>query len=447
MTAISALDLSSLVSPRQYTKAPPLNVLGALREQASVVWVDEPVLDDWPGGNGFWLVLRHKEAGQVLKQARLFSSALGGTQMLDPASQQDLHFVQRMMLNMDPPEHSRFRRLLSASFTSRAVTAVEERIREHARGIVDKLAQDFCRNGQGTCDFAADIAADMPLLTLAEIFGMPAEDRFLMYDWANRVIGFQDPDYATSAAFDPASGSDMASAASALRPKPDDNGVMPDPRTREGMPDLYHYAQLLAEHKRRTPGNDIMSLLLSAMDGEQGISNAEFENLFWLFCVAGNETLRNGIPGGMLALLQHPKQLARLRTEPDLIPGAVDEMLRWWTPVMNFRRTAAQDCELDGQAIKTGDKVVVSFISANRDSAVFANPDTFDIDRTPNPHLAFGYGPHFCLGAQFARCQMESIFSEVLSRLTDFEIAGELSFLRSNFQRGIKRFPIRFSIR
>ncbi len=285
----------------------------------------------------------------------------------------------------------------------------------------------------------------MPLLSLADILGMPPEDRYLMYDWANRVIGFQDPDYKVSDAFDQSCASDIAREALKLRPQPDAQGNMPNPRAKTGMPDLYRYARLLAEHKRRSPGEDVMSILLVQVDAEGGqLSIEEFENMFWLFSVAGNETLRNGIPGGMLALLQHPQAMQQLRSDPGLLPLAVDEMLRWWTPVMIFRRTAAQDTKLGEALIRAGDKVVVSFVSANRDEEVFDNPTQFDIKRSPNPHYSFGYGPHFCLGAQLARTQMQAIFGELLRRLDHIELAGEIRYLRSNFQRGVKYLPVRW---
>jgi cytochrome P450 len=299
---------------------------------------------------------------------------------------------------------------------------------------------------RGECDFAKDLAADLPLLTLAEVLGVPQQDRWLLFDWSNRVIGYQDPDYASSAEFDSSGGTPMAREAVALRPTPDSGGRMPDPRTREGMPDLYAYAHLLADEKRRRPGHDVMSILLAQVDEDGGqVSVEEFENMFWLFAVAGNETVRNGLPGGCIALLDHPAAQDELRADPALMPGAVDEMLRWWTPVMTFRRTAAADCELAGQRIRAGDKVVVSFASANRDETVFAGADRFDIHRHPNPHLVFGHGPHFCLGAHLARTQMAALLREVLARTSTLSYAGEPSHLRSNFQRGVKRLPMAWS--
>jgi cytochrome P450 len=340
---------------------------------------------------------------------------------------------------MDPPEHSRLRRLLSRSFTSRAIAQLEYRIKSHAQHICDRVF----KTPQGECDFAKDVAADLPLLALADVLGMPEQDRWLLFDWSNRVIGYQDPDYAESAEFDPAAGTPMAIEAHSLRPQPDNDGRMPDPRTRAGMPDLYAYAHLLAQQKRRHPGDDVMSILLAQSDDSGGqVTSAEFENMFWLFAVAGNETLRNGLPGGCIALLEDLDAQDELRADAGLAQAAADEMLRWWTPVMTFRRTATADCEIGGQRIHKSDKVVVSFTSANRDEAVFTAPDRFDIRRTPNPHLVFGHGPHFCLGAQLARAQMRALFEEVLARTTSLRYAGQPSYLRSNFQRGVKTLPV-----
>ncbi|GAA0919111.1 cytochrome P450 [Virgisporangium ochraceum] len=434
-------DTEVVFDPDTYVTGVPYDALARLRREHAVVWVEEKPVLGWPGGPGFWLVLRHADVGSVLRRPRLFSSWLGATQTRDPATPEALAYVRTMMLNMDPPDHSRLRRLLARSFTPRAVDALTDRIRSHARAICDRV---FVGAG-GECDFATDIAADLPLLTLADLLGMPECDRGLLFDWSNRVIGYQDPDYASSASFDPSSGSPMARAAAALRPPP---GSLPDPRTREGMPDLYAYAHLLAGEKRRRPGDDVMSILLAQVDDDGGrVSVEEFENLFWLFAVAGNETLRNGLPGACVALLEHPDAQDRLRAEPDLLPNAVEEVLRWWTPVMTFRRTATADCELGGRQVRRGDKVVVSFTSANRDEAVFASPDRFDVDRAPNPHLVFGHGPHFCLGAHLARMQMRELFAEVLRRTSALRGAGRPDRLRSNFQHGVKHLPVAWTAR
>jgi len=446
MTATARPDTEVVFDPATYTEGVPFGALARLRRDSPVVWVDEIPILGWPAGPGFWLVLRHADVGSVMRQPQLFSSWLGATQIRDPVTPAALGYVRSMMLNMDPPAHSRLRTLLARSFTPRAVARLDERIRGHARALCERAFAG--RVGRGECDFAKDVAADLPLLTLADVLGMPEQDRWLLFDWSNRVIGYQDPDYAASAAFDPSGGTPMAAEALALRPAPDASGRMPDPRTRDGMPDLYAYAHLLADAKRRRPGDDVMSILLAQVDDDGGrVSVEEFENMFWLFAVAGNETIRNGLPGACIALLEHPEAQDALRADPGLMPAAAEEMLRWWTPVMTFRRTAMADCELGGQPIGAGDKVVVSFASANRDEAVFADADGFDIRRHPNPHLVFGHGPHFCLGSHLARAQMRALFAEVLSRTSALDFAGQPSYLRSNFQRGVKRLPVAWAAR
>ena len=424
--------------PQTYVDGAPLEVLDRLRETGpGVAWVEEPPAPGSAGGPGYWLVLRHADVKAVLRDPGTFSSAMGATQVRDPATEEDLSYVRRMMLNMDPPEHSRLRKPVQRSFTVRAVARLEEQIAGHVDDILDRT---LTTPGE-VVDFAKDVAADLPLLTLADVLGVPPQDRMLMFDWSNRVIGFQDPDYATSSAFDPASGTEMARTALASRPSADAVGRMPDPRSREGMPDLYAYAHLLAREKQQSPGDDVMSILLAQ---EDAIDVEEFENMFWLFAVAGNETLRNGLPGGMHALLTHPEAQRRLRAEPGLVGPAVEEMLRWWTPVMVFRRTATKDCEINGQAVAAGQKVVVSFLSANRDPRVFDDPGSFRVDRGSREHLTFGHGPHLCLGAHLARVQMRTMFTELLRRTTWLEPAGEPALLRSSFQRGIKRLPMRW---
>lgn len=417
-----------ITDPDTYVRGVPYDELARLRRESPVVRVDD-----------FWAVLRHADVRTVLRDPSLFSSQLGGTQIRDPASAADLAYVRRMMLNMDPPEHGRLRGLLTKAFTPRAVAKLTERIETSARDLVAAVS------GQGECDFAK-VAADLPLLTLAAVFGVPEQDRRLMYDWSNRVIGYQDAEYAVSSTVSEAEASDLARAALAVRPSPGPDGSMPDPRTRAGMPDLYAYANALGEYKREHPGDDVMSTLMQHV-GDDGarVSLTEFENLFWLFSVAGNETLRNGLPGGMLALLSHPAEYRRLLADRSLLPAAVEEMLRWWTPVMNFRRTATVDTRLSDVDIRGGDKVVVWFSAANRDADVFDDPDTFDIGRTPNDHLTFGHGPHFCLGSHLARVQLRAMFGAVLDLLGEVTLAGEPVRLRSTFQNGLKSLPIRWA--
>ncbi len=423
-------DAARILSPDTYAHGMPYDAFRRLRARAAVVRFEEP---------GLVAVLRHAEVRQVLRSPRLFSSHLGGTQITDPATPQDLAAVRRMMLNMDPPDHSRLRSLLARAFTPRAVGQLAARIRSRARALVDAVAE------RGECDFATEVAADLPVATLAEILGVPATDRALLYDWSNRVVGYQDQEYAACHTVDPDSMSEAARHALRLRPQPDAEGRMPDPRSRSGMPDLYAYAHRLGESKRNGTPEDIMGVLMRQVDGDGGrVRIEEFEQLFWLLTVAGNETLRNGLPGGLIALISHPDQYRRLREDRSLLPGAVEEMLRWWTPVLHIRRTATADTELGGLPISAGEKVVVYFGSANRDERVYPDPDAFDVARAPADHLAFGHGPHFCLGAQLARLQMREMFAAVLDRFGEVELAGEPRRLRSDFQNGVKHLLIRW---
>jgi cytochrome P450 len=425
-------DTAAIVNPDTYLRGVPHDVFARLRAQAAVVWMDEPAVPPWPAGPGFWGVVRHAEIKQVMRDPATYSSWERATQIIDPPDEKALAFVRQMMLNQDPPRHSRLRKMLTRAFTPRAIARLEDRIAGWARELVDEVADD------GGCDFA-ELAADLPLRTLAEIFGVPHEDRWLMYDWSNRVIGYQDQEYAVSAKASAEGSTEMAKRAMALRPAPDDHGLLPDQRTREGMPDLYAYAHDLAEHKRRVPGDDVLTNLVA-----EGITTAEFENMFWLFSVAGNETLRNALPGGMHALLSHVDQHRKLLRDRALLPGAVEEMLRWWSPVMRFRRTAVTDTVLGGQEIKAGDKVVLWFSSGNRDERVFDDPDTFDVTRTQGDHLSFGHGPHYCIGAHLAKVQTRALFTAVFDRLGEVHPDGEISRLRSNFQHGVKHLPVRW---
>jgi cytochrome P450 len=445
MTRVAVPDTALIADPAVYERGVPHEALRRLRHNAPVVWVDQPT-SAIPGlppvpGDGFWAVLRHAEVEQVLRSPRLYSSHLGGTQIFDAPFPPILDELRRMMINMDPPDHSRLRGLLTKAFTPRAVGRLVERIQQRATALVDAVSEN------GSADFAKEVAADLPLLTLADILGVPESDRWLMFDWSNRVIGFQDTEYSASASFDAQGGTEMARRALAERPVPDENRRMPDPRMRAGMADLYAYARELGEYKREHPGDDVMSILMQQVDSDGGrVAVAEFENLFWLFSIAGNETVRNALPGGLYALLHRPDQYQLLRRRPDLVRSAVEEMLRWWTPVIHFRRTATEDTEVAGTPIAAGQKVVAFFVSANRDELVFDDPDRFDISRSPNPHLAFGHGPHFCIAAHLAREQMRAMLSAVLARWSHIEPAGEPVRLRSNFQNGIKHLPIRWAL-
>ena len=439
-------DDLDIFDPRLYgTVGVPHDRFARLRREAPVHRQRERPVLGWPAGPGYWAVMGHRDCRDVLRQPQLFSSHDGATQIRDPHPI-DLAFVQRMMLNLDPPEHSRLRTLVGKGFTRTNVRRLEEQIRARARALVDAVAE------RGEADFSTEVAADLPLMTLAEVLGVPANDRVLLYDWANRVIGYQDADYAASDQFDAeaSAATPMAAAAHRHRVEPGTaraDGRPYDPRSREALVDMFAYAHALADWKRHHEGDDVMSVLLRAEHEGRGLSAEEFENLFFLFAVAGNETLRNGLPGGLYSLLTNPDQYRRLVAEPTLLPTAVEELLRYWTPVIHFRRTATADTTLGGRRIRAGDKVVVYLASANRDEAQFGpTADRLDVTRTPNDHLTFGLGPHFCLGAHLARLQLSALYGEVLWRLPDLELAGPIERLTSNFQQGIKHLPIRWRV-
>jgi cholest-4-en-3-one 26-monooxygenase len=267
---------------------------------------------------------------------------------------------------------------------------------------------------RGSFDFVTEIAAELPLLVIAELLGVPAEDRHKVFEWSNSLVGFDDPEYNTSM--------ETGKIASAQ---------------------MWAYANQLALERKEHPLGDLVSVLMEAeVDGDR-LTEMEFDSFFLLLAVAGNETTRNLISGGMRALIEHPDQRARVLADPTLLPSTIEEMLRWVSPLIHFRRTATRDVEMHGKTIREGDKVVIFYPSANNDERVFVNPHTFDVSRSPNDHLAFGIGEHFCLGANLARLEIRLIFEEMLKRLPDLELAGPVRRLRSNFLNGIKAMPVK----
>ncbi|MFB7471350.1 cytochrome P450 [Kitasatospora sp. NPDC056184] len=419
--------------PGTYAEGVPHELFRELRTAAPVCWVEEPPVGEWPAGPGYWAVLRHADVKHVLRTPELFSSHLGATQIRDPDSAADLAFARTMMLNQDPPDHARLRRIVAAAFTPRALRELADGIEERAARLVAEVRP------LGGTDLVP-LAADLPVWTLARIMGVPEQDRQLLVDWSNRVIGYQDADHADSRTADPSGLTALGRAAPAHRPTtrttPDGRPV--NPRSRAALADMFAYAHALAEQP--PPGSIVARLR------EAGLSTAEFETMFFLFGVAGNETLRNGLPGGLYTLLTHPDQHRLLLSRPELTASAVEEMLRHWPPVLDFRRTATRDVELGGRLLRRGDKVVVHHASANRDGTVFPDPDRFDITRSPNDHVSFGYGPHFCLGAQLARLQMAAMLRHLLTGLPGLELAPGAAPRRlvSNFQNGLKDLPVRW---
>jgi cytochrome P450/NADPH-cytochrome P450 reductase len=315
------------------------------------------------------------------------------------------------MLNMDPPEHTALRKIVNRAFTPQAIRRqLAEAIERHARAVVD----DLCELGEA--EFVTSVAAEMPLRVLADVLGVPTEDRHLLYSWTNRLVGLDDPEY----------GGDPQAFLSAFT-------------------EMFAYARAKTEEKRAQPADDLWSLVVNAeVDGER-LSGGDLDRFFQLLVIAGNDTTRNLVANTLLTLSEHPEQFARLRADLSLLPGAIEEVLRYSPSVIQFRRTATRALELGGQAIAENDKVVINYASANRDEAVFTDPDRFDITRDPNPHISFGDGTHFCLGANLARLQTRVLLTELFTRLPDIVVDGPPQRLRSSFMNGIKHLPVRFS--
>ncbi|MFG2886721.1 cytochrome P450 [Streptomyces sp. NPDC048297] len=410
--------MPDIFDPRRYAAGVPYDDYRLLRDEHPVAWQDEPEVLGWPAGPGFWAVTRHADVVRVLKDATAYSSFVGATQIRDP-DPDDLPFIRRMMLNQDPPGHGRLRRLVSRAFTPGRVDRFAAVARDRARTLLAQ-AVERARTGDGTVDLVTAVTDEYALLNLADLLGVPESDRRLLLRWTQRVIGYQDPDEAGPAVRDEA-------------------GRPVNPRSPAMLRDMFAYARQLADHKRRQPGDDIMTTL--AHDGE--LAPAELEMFFFLLTVAGNDTVRGAAPGGLLALAEHPRAYELLRAGKVDLPSAVEELLRWHPPVLTFRRTAARDTELAGSRIRAGDKVVVFHASANRDERVFTAPDLLDLARTPNPHVSFGDGPHVCLGAHFARLQLRLLHEEVLRALPAPRLAGPPQRLVSNFINGIKSLPVR----
>ncbi len=399
---LADVDLCNL---DQFETGVPHHVFKLLRAESPVHRHAEP-----NGGPGFWVVTKYHDLMNVSKNPGTFSSYKGGTNIFDVEPEQ-LSQTRMIMLNMDPPAHSKYRKLVSQGFVPRIVSRLEEHVREMTRHIVDSIA------ARGECDFVTEVAAELPLQVIAEFLGVPLADRHKVFEWSNRLIGFDDPEF---------------------------NGNAKEEGMRAAT-EMYMYANQLALERRDHPRDDLVSVLMRGeVDGER-LSEMEFDSFFLLLAVAGNETTRNLISGGMLALIEHPEQRARLVADMSLLPTAVEEMLRWVSPVMHFRRTATRDTELRGQKIGEGEKVVIFYPSVNRDEEIFPDGDQFNVSRSPNEHLAFGIGEHFCIGSNLARLEIRLMFQELLTRLPDIELAGPVHRLRSNFINGIKRMPVRFT--
>jgi len=387
-------------------------IFAKLRDEAPVSFHAEPVPppdSTFPQGPGFWAITRHADVMQVSRDPDTFHSA---PSVNIPDIPPEIAEWLGSMINMDAPKHTKLRLIVNRGFTPRQVARIEHTVREQAREIVERVAP------LGECDFVSEIAAALPLQIICDMMGIPRADNRRIFELTNVILGVGDPEYVQSM-------EDLVAA---------------------GM-ELFQYGLALAEDRLANPRDDIATALMHAeIEDEHGrhrLTASELGSFFLLLVVAGNETTRNAISHGMLALTQHPDQRKLwLDDFETLAPGAVEEIVRWATPVIHFRRTATRDTVVGGQPIRAGDKVVMFYNSANRDERAFDDPYRFDVTRTPNEHVGFGAGgPHFCLGANLARREIRVMFEELLHRLPDIEVTGEPAMLQSAFIHGIKRMP------
>lgn len=408
---------ADITDPETYTRGVPHAAFERLRRHDPVSWWDES-----DGGNGFWAVTRYDDLLHVSRNVDVFSSAQGIR--LEEMTPEEA-VARTTMMELDPPQHTAYRRLVSKPFSRREVYAYEHSIRLLARSVIEDALAAGTR-----FDFVDRIAKQLPMRMLGALLGVPDGDGPWLVDKGDALLGNSDPEFTTH----PVGLVDT-----------DEFRMMPF-RSPAGI-DLFRYAQEQARLRRLHPTDDVISdLLRPKVDGEE-LSEHEFNNFFTLLVAAGNDTTRYTMTAGLKALIEHPAQASELRdavgVNPDLVASAVEEILRWGTVTMHFRRTATRDVQLGGRAITVGQKVVIWFISADHDDAQFDEPFSFDIHRSPNPHVAFGLmSPHLCLGAQLARMEIKVLLEELLPRLADVRRDGPIDRLRSNFISGIKRMPI-----
>lgn len=395
----------------------PWRMFHTLRHEDPVHWQPEEAPN-----SGFWAVTRHADIARVDRDAETFTSTrFVNLEEVD----EDQTRKRASILELDGVRHRALRSLLQRQFGSAVISSYTDFLRGLTARTLDAAL------AKGSFDFVKEISADFPINVLARLLDVPPEDNQRLIDWGNRIIGNTDPDYAD-----------------VLLGSAESEKYRDLPFRSPASLEVFAYGRELARQRRGGDGTDLVSRLVNTVprDGIP-VSERDFDNYFLLLVVAGNETTRHTISHSMLALLQHPEQLARLKENPALIPTAVEEFLRWASPVYHFRRTATRDVELGGKRIKEGDKVVMWYASGNRDEEVFGDPYSFDVGREHNDHVTFGKGsPHLCLGNLLARTEIRVMFEELIPRIADIKLAGEVPRVRSNFVNGIKRLPVEVTL-
>jgi cytochrome P450 len=395
-----------IYDPDGYAAGPPHELFAELRRTQPVFWqdmVDEP---------GYWAVLKHADVVHVAKEPTLYSANEAGV-VLENLTPEALEGMRMMLLAMDPPKHVAYRRPLAPSFKARVMAQMEGRVREICREIMQDAAE------RGEVEFVHEVTASLPTQVIGELMGLPREDWDAIHMMAERNTRSQDPEIMATADADAVDGAviDMA----------------------------MYGIQFAADRRSQEPREDLTSLILATEFGGAPMNDIEFGSLFVQLVTAGNDTTQGMLANGLLALLEHPRQLADVRADPSLMPRAVEEILRYENPLHYFRRTATADSVLNGQPINAGDKVAMIYTSANRDEDVFVDPQQFDIRRDPNPHLSFGIAEHFCLGVHLARLEGVVFFQELFATFPTIEITGEPRRTRSNLNNSLKALPIRLA--
>jgi len=407
------LDTIDIVGQDTYARnGYPHEAWALLRREAPVFWYDRGVKIP------FWAITKHADIAAISRQPKRNLNAPRLAVFPEFAPPEEDERIARHLLNMDAPDHAPYRKLAAPWFTPRSIRRLQTNIEEIAAGLLDELEND---GAESETDFVLSVAARLPLAVLADMLGVPRSDWELMFRWTNSIVGSQDPEYQQA--------EDPRESVSGARKA------------------LFEYFWKMTEERRARPTDDVVSILANARLDGKALPPFELLSYYFLLVVAGNETTRNAMSGGLLALIENPAQLEKLRNDPSLVKTAVEEIVRWTTPVIQFCRTPTEDFELRGQKIRAGESMCLFYPSANRDEDVFDEPFAFRVDRRPNPHLAFGIGEHFCLGANLARLELRVLFAELAARLEAVELAGPVERLRSSFLGGVKHMPIRYRLR
>ena len=412
MKSISLADLDL------FANGAPWSVFKQLREESPMHWNEEEAPQ-----SGFYSVTRYHDIVKVLRDPETFTSERFTNLEEVDAEQEE---ARRSLLETDGTRHRALRRLLQGEFTPQAVAKYETFLRGLTATTLDKAF------AKGTFDFVEDVAADFPINVLVRLLDVPAEDAGQLIDWGNRMVGFDDPEHAD-----------------VLINSPESEKYRLVPFKSPAALEVFEYGDALARERKGKDGTDLVSRLVNTVPSDGiPLSERDFHTNFLLLVVAGNETTRHTISHTMNNLINNPDQLALLQENPDLIPWAVEEFLRYASPVYHFRRTATKDVDFNGVQIKAGQKVVPWFASGNRDETIFENPNRMDVTRNPNEHMTFGRGgPHMCLGNALARIELKIMFEDLIQRVDSVELDGEIDYLRSNFVHGIKRMPVKVNLR